>query len=79
MGYNSCVPIFKKSFTVRTYLDKLRWIHFIADATGKVLRWHLRMLLFEFDIFNYTCIRQQAANALLGVKTENENGTTFGS
>lgn len=51
----------------------LGWILIIAEATGKLTRWWLRMSEFESDIIHCAGIKHQAADALLRLKTNGED------
>lgn len=60
-------------FTIRTDQDALRCILNMEDATGKPARWRLRLKELEFDVVNRAGIKNQAADVLYGLETEEED------
>ena len=38
------------TFTVRTDHDALRWLMKISDSTGRLMRWRLRLSVFDFTV-----------------------------
>ena len=59
-------------FTLRTDHHSLRWIMNLADASGRLQRWRLRLADFEYDIVHRAGVKHQAADALSRLPT---NGT----
>lgn len=51
-------------FSIRTDHNCLKWISILADAHGRLGRWHLHLLKFEFDVVHRAVVKHQAANAL---------------
>jgi len=60
-------------FTLRTDHESLRWILNLSDASGKLQRWRLRLLEFEFDVVHRPGIKHQAADALSRLNTQGED------
>lgn len=60
-------------FTIRTDIEPLKWIINLADATSKLVRWHLQLSQMEFDIVHLAEIKHQAAEALLGLPKTGED------
>lgn len=54
----------RQSFTLRTDQHALRWILHLAEATGKLTRWRLRLLKFDFVIIYLAGIKHRAADGL---------------
>lgn len=44
--------------------DSLKLIFNLADATGRLAHWRLRLSKFEFDLVHYAGIEHQCTNAL---------------
>lgn len=64
-------------FTIRTDHDALRWILNMADATGKLARWRLRLSKYEFDVVHRAGIKHQSADALSRLTTSGNDDTTL--
>ena len=60
-------------YTIRTDHDALRWILNMADATGKLARWRLRLAEYEFDVVHRAGVKHQAADALSRLPTDGED------
>lgn len=58
-------------FVIRTN-HALRWILNLGDATGKLARWHLRLMEFHFEVIHRARVNHQAAESLSRLHT---NGT----
>lgn len=64
-------PYLKGSlFALRTDHSAFRWILNLADATGKLIWWCLRLSQYEVDVVHWPGVRYQAANALLPPETD---------
>lgn len=49
---------------MRTDHDALRWITNMTEATGKLVRWHLRLSEFDFEVVHWGGVKHEAAEAL---------------
>lgn len=58
-----------QKFTVRTDHDALRWLLTISDATGRLMRWRLRLSEFDFAITYRPGLVHQVPDALSRVLT----------
>ena len=68
-----CRPYLQgEHFTVHTDQASLRWLFSIADASGRLLRWRLRLCEFAFDIKYRKGSENHAADALSRIRTRNE-------
>lgn len=56
-------------FTVRTDHSALRWILSLTESTGRLARWRLRLLQYDFDITHRAGIKHQAPDALSRLPT----------
>lgn len=64
--------------TVRTDHDELGWILNMADATGKLEIWILRLSEYELDLVHCDRIKNQTTEALSRLPTSrNEDGTLY--
>lgn len=61
-----------RRFTIRTDHESLRWNLNMADATGKLSRWRLRLQELEFDVVHREVIKHQTADALSRLGTQGE-------
>ena len=57
-------------FTVRTDHSALRWILNLTDSTGRLTRWRLRLLEYDFDVVHRAGIKHQAPDALSRLDTD---------
>lgn len=60
-------------FTVRTDYEALKWILILAEGTGTLARWGLRLFEMNFDIVPCAEINNQAADALLQASRTGED------
>lgn len=63
------------TFVLRTDHAALRWILNMADATGKLARWRLRLLEYDYEIQHRPGVKHQAADALSRVRTDGGDET----
>ena len=62
-------------FTIRTDHSALKWLLNLADSSGRLARWRLRLTEFEFDIVHRAGIKHQAADALSRLETTSTDET----
>lgn len=56
-------------FPIRTGHESLKWILNLANGTGQMALWHLRLCEFKFDAFHRAGITHQAVSALSLLQT----------
>lgn len=59
--------------------EALMWIHNIADATGRLVRWRILMSEIDYDVKYRGGIKIQAANALSQPETGGKTSTELGN
>lgn len=57
-------------FTVLTNYESSRWVLSLADSNGRLQRWCLRLLDFDFEVVHRAGIKHQAADALSRMRTK---------
>lgn len=62
-------------FTLRRDQATLRWTISLTDASGRLERWRLRLMEYEFDIVHRHVIKYQAADALCRISADGEHTT----
>lgn len=64
-------------FTVRTDHEAIMWLLSTTEATDNPAHWLRRLLKFVFDVVHHASVKQQAANALSCLKTDEDNNKTL--
>ena len=62
-------------FVIRTDHDSLRWLLNIADVSGRLARWRLRLSEFDFEVVHRPGVKHQAADALSRMQTNGEDAS----
>lgn len=57
-------------FTLRTDHSALRWILNLADASGRLMRWRLRLSDFDYEVKHRAGVKHQAADTLSRLRTD---------
>jgi len=60
-------------FTLRTDHSALRWILNLSDASGRLMRWRLRLADFDYEVKHRAGIKHQAADTLSRIRTNGED------
>lgn len=62
-------------FTIQAEHDSCRWMLNIADATGRLTTWWIRLSGFDFDVLHHAGIRDQASEVLSPLRTDSTEKT----